>query len=122
VNQRIDEVLCTRPRPEARGRVDVPRVAQVHECAAQVLRKREGTGGGHPRVRLAADQDGRHRQPPRLEGARKTKFLRTRGRDEQHARHIRGATALQQRVSGREAAEAVRGQHERPALTCQQRA
>ncbi|MGF6858541.1 hypothetical protein OKW29_007452 [Paraburkholderia sp. CI3] len=77
-------------------------------------------GERHPRIGFAADQNRRHAQTSRVERSREFELVRTRGRDEQHADHVAGERALLQRMRGRKAAKAMRGQHEWTAFAREQ--
>ena len=81
---------------------------------AQVSRHRRRHG--RDEARRHGDRGG----PPRFERPGAREFPRARRCDEQHAEHVWHGLALRERMRGRKAAEAVRGQHERPVLAPEQ--
>lgn len=101
MHERFDKILRARPRTEPRSRVDMPRIAEIDERAAETLREIARVGERHPRIGFAADQNRRHAQTSRVERSREFEPARTRGRDEQHADHVAGKRALLQRMTSR---------------------
>ena len=119
MRERVHEVFRARPGSKARGSIDVTCIAQIDERAAQMPCQLARVGKRHPRVGLAADQNGRHAKTACVECTRKLELLRAGRRDEQHARYIGNWHALLQRMHGGEAPEAMRRKHKRPALAGQ---